>query len=73
MTHYPHPVMESHFYATTGRNTMEPDSRDVMDELAGAIDNTPKFVAGLALGSLLVLVALKAAGFRFVVGVNVGK
>lgn len=52
---------------------MEPDQSDVMDDLAGAIDNTPKFVAGLVLGSLFVLVALKAAGFRFVVGVNVGR
>lgn len=52
---------------------MEPDRRDIIDDLTGAIDNTPKVVAGMVFGAMLVLVALKAAGFRFVVGVNVGK
>ncbi len=73
MAQFPHPVMQNHFYATVGRDSMEPDNRDILDDISGAVDNTPKFVAGLVLGAMLGIVALKAAGFRFVVGVNVGK
>jgi len=68
-----HPVLESHWYATNERHLVEPDQQDIISDLSGAIDSTPRFVAGIVLGSMLVLVALKAAGFRFVVGVNVGK
>lgn len=43
---------------------------DFVTDLFGAVDNTPKLVAGFALGGLAVLFALKAMKFRFVFGAN---
>lgn len=36
------------------------------------VDSTPRLVAGVVLGSLATLILLRAAGFRFSWGVNVG-
>lgn len=45
----------------------------VIDDFREAIDNTPKAAALIGAGALLMLVALKHLGFRFAVGVNVGR
>jgi hypothetical protein len=68
-----HPVLEGHWHATQARHFVEPDNQDVLSGVANQIDSTPRFVAGIVLGAMVVLVGLRAAGFRFVVGVNVGK
>jgi len=47
---------------------MQPHEHGVFDD----IDNTPKVVGGIVLGSVAVLVLLKAAGFRFTFSANVG-
>jgi len=34
------------------------------------VDNSPQMIAGLVLGALVTMVALKALGFRFAIGVG---
>lgn len=50
---------------------MEPQG--LTDEVFGSVDNSPKYVGAVVLGSLLTLVALKALGFRFSFGVSAGR
>lgn len=50
---------------------MDPEA--VAQDVYGQIDNSPKYVGALVLGSLLTLVALKALGFRFSFGVAAGR
>lgn len=46
---------------------------DPNDGVFDDIDATPKVVAGMVLGSVAILAALKLAGFRFNIAVNVGR
>lgn len=50
---------------------MNPDG--VLDDMREAIDSTPRYAAAIGLGAIALLFFLKRAGFRFVVGVNVGR
>lgn len=44
----------------------------IVGELGGAIDSTPRFVAGIVLGAAITIFALRVAGFRFSFGANIG-
>jgi len=46
---------------------------EVGQDIYGQVDNSPKYVGALVLGSLVTLVALKALGFRFSFGVSAGR
>jgi hypothetical protein len=47
------------------------DANDgIAAQVYGDIDNTPKAVALFGLGALATLIALKALGFRFAIGVG---
>lgn len=66
-----HPVLD--MQAELQRpGSVDPDG--FFSELGEAIDATPRFLAGLVLGSALTLYLLKSAGirFNFGVGANVG-
>lgn len=49
------------------------EPQGLTDEVFGSVDNSPKYVGAVVLGSLLTLVALKALGFRFSFGVSAGR
>jgi len=68
-----HPVLQAQQTINSGVR-VNPLS-GVADEVTGVIDSTPAIVAGFVLGATVVLVMLKAAGFRFNfgVGAKVGK
>lgn len=44
-----------------------------MSDIREAIDGTPTAVAIIGLGAIAMLAALKVLGFRFAIGVNVGR
>lgn len=46
--------------------------QDFLAEVSDVIDATPRFVAGMLVGAVLGLAALRLAGFRFSFGVGVG-
>jgi hypothetical protein len=58
--------------ADVGRHVMD-QSGGVVNDVYGAVDNSPKYLGALVLGSLVTLVALKALGFRFSFGVSAGR
>jgi hypothetical protein len=58
--------------ADVGRHGMD-QSDGVVSDVYGAVDNSPKYLGALVLGSLVTLVALKALGFRFSFGVSGGR
>jgi hypothetical protein len=64
---HPYPT----YVAEGGQSAMEPDA--VSADTYGQIDNSPRYVGAIVLGSLLTLVALKALGFRFSFGVSAGR
>lgn len=67
-----HPVLDMQ-RAMNGRGIEPADG--FLSELGNSTDNTPRFVAGVIVGSVIVLFLLKRAGFRFNfgVGANVGR
>lgn len=81
MRTFANPVLEGHYLATmaptrtetTERHEVDSDRVQIPGDLGDPeIDMTPITVAGIALGALGVLVALKALKFRFVIGVGGG-
>lgn len=58
-------------YHSQGALPMNPE--EVAQDIYGQVDNSPKYIGALVLGSLLTLVALKALGFRFSFGVSAGR
>jgi len=62
-----HPVLQQQQMIHGG---MQLNPSGFASELTGAIDSTPAVVAGFVLGATVVLIALKAAGFRFNFGVG---
>lgn len=47
-----------------------PMREGILGEVGDAIDNTPRWVAGMVLGAALVIFAMRVAGFRFSFGAN---
>lgn len=64
--HHPNPT-----YTAQGGMPVDPEA--LAQDVYGQVDNSPKYVGALVLGSLLTLVALKALGFRFSFGVSAGR
>jgi len=62
-----HPVLQTQAMLN-GNIVSEPSS--FFSELGEAIDETPRFVAGIVLGGALVLFGLKKLGIRFNFGVG---
>jgi hypothetical protein len=50
--------------------TVAPPSDGFFTDLGHTIDETPAFVAGIVIGALGLMFAMKAAGFRFNFGVG---
>lgn len=55
----------------SARRHSAPDG--TIDDLRMDIDSTPKIVAAIGLASIVLLFGLKAMGFRFALGVKVGR
>lgn len=68
-----HPVMEGQVALNNGYAARVGGAvDDVLGDVGGLVDSTPRFVAGIVLGAALALFLLRLAGFRFSFGVNVG-
>lgn len=62
-----HPVLQQQAEMNSGV-VGEPEG--FFTELGASIDETPAFVAGLVIGALGIMFAMKQAGFRFNFGVG---
>lgn len=70
-----HPVIEQQATLNGGGPVSGPPPEDgFMDDYSGEwlSKKVPNIVAAMAAGSVLTLIVLRAAGFRFSFGVNVG-
>jgi hypothetical protein len=70
----PHPVLEAQRAMEGGGQVVGPPPEDgaMSYDSEWVSKKVPNIVAAMAVGSVLTLVALRAAGFRFSFGVNVG-
>jgi len=63
-----HPVLQAQSDLNNG--AISAPVEGFLSDLGASIDETPAFVAGIVIGALGLMFALKAAGFRFNFGVG---
>lgn len=68
-----HSNLALHAASQQGNAPRHISTNGVTDSMSEDIDDTPKYVAAIGIGAVVLMLLLKQAGFRFSFGVKAGR